>query len=81
MVQKKAPRREPLFEKIKKQKRTLVHSLLGHLGALRRTLTGLETRIGLVDDVEGALTLDDLTISVAAFGGGEGRKNFHRTSG
>lgn len=57
----------------------LVHALLGHLGALRRTLTGLETRVGLVDDVESTLTLDDLAVSVAAFGGGERRKNFHRT--
>ncbi len=49
----------------------LVHALLGHFGALGRTLTGLETWVGLVNDVEGTLTLDDLTVSVAAFGGSE----------
>ncbi|MFT7304710.1 MAG: hypothetical protein ACI8UZ_003568 [Akkermansiaceae bacterium] len=59
----------------------LVDALLGHLSALGRTLTCFETRVGFINDVESALTLDDLTVSVAAFGGGEGRKNFHRTSG
>ena len=59
----------------------LIHTLLGHLSALSRSLAGLETRISLVDDIESALTLDDLTISVAAFGGSEGGKNFHETCG
>ncbi len=67
------------FWEIVKTKSFLVHALFGHFGALSRTLTGFETRVGLVDDVKGAFTLADLTVSVAAFGGGEGRKNFHRT--
>lgn len=61
--------------------RELAHTLLGHLGALCRSLASLETWVRLINNVEGALTLDDLAISVAAFGGSEGGKNFHETCG
>lgn len=62
---------EAVFIENKKIEKKLIHTFLGHLGPLRRTLTGLEARISLVNDIESALTLDDLAVSVAAFGGSE----------
>ena len=73
--------REALSSKITNRSGTLVHTFLGHFSPFRRTLTGLETRISLVNNIKSALALDDLAVSVAAFGRSERGKNFHRTSG
>jgi hypothetical protein len=59
----------------------LIDSLFGHFGALGCPLACLKSGIGLIDDVEGPLTLDDLAISVTTFGGSERRENFHETCG
>ena len=56
----------------------LVDALFGHLGSLSSTLTGFETRVRFIDHVKGSFTFDHLTVCVAALGGGEGRKNFHK---
>jgi len=56
----------------------LLHTFLGHLGALGRALTSFEARISLVDHVKSATALDDLAISVTTLGRTEGRENFHK---
>jgi hypothetical protein len=56
----------------------LADAFLRHLGPLSSTLTGFETRVRFVDHVKGSFTFDYLTVYVAALGGGEGRKNFHK---
>lgn len=58
-----------------------LHAFFAEAGADGGTLTGLEFRVRLADDVDRALALDDLTIGVAALGGGEGGKNFHGMEG
>ena len=40
-------------------------------------MAGLELGVRLADDIDRALAFHDLAISVTAFGGGEGRENFH----
>ncbi len=40
-------------------------------------LTGLETRIGLVDNVEAAFAADNFTVAVAVFQGFQRRTDFH----
>lgn len=55
----------------------LLNALLAQAGSGSRALTSLELGIALADDVEGALALHDLAVSVAALHGCEGRKNFH----
>ena len=57
--------------------RKSLHALLGHLSPLRGPLTCLEPRVGLIDHVESAPTLDDLAISVTTLGGTERGQNFH----
>ena len=56
---------------------SVLETLLGKTGARSGALAGLELRVGLADHVDGALALHDLTVGVAALGGGEGRQNFH----
>ena len=43
-------------------------------------LTGLETRVGLVDDVDAAFAAHDLAIAVAALERAERIANLHRSS-
>jgi len=52
-------------------------TLLREPRASRRTLARLEFRIRFADDVNRALAFHNLAISVAAFGGSEGRQDFH----
>jgi len=49
----------------------LLNTLLAQASAGGRALASLELRVALADDVEGTLTLHDLTISVTALHGGE----------
>lgn len=56
----------------------LVDALLGHFSALGSTLTRFEAWVRFIDDVKGSLTFDHLAVCVAAFGGGERRKDFHK---
>ena len=49
----------------------LLHAFLRHLGPLRASLAGFETRVDLVDHVECAFTLHDLASCVTTFGGSE----------
>jgi len=56
-------------------------TLLRQPGTGGRALAGLELRVRFADHINRALALDDLAISVAALGGGEGREDFHDGNG
>ena len=49
----------------------LLHALLAQASAFGSALTCLELGVALADDVEGALTLDDLAVFVALLHGHE----------
>ena len=49
--------------------RELLHTFFREASAFGGTLTGLEFRIALADNIERATAFDHLAISVAAFGG------------
>ena len=53
------------------------HALLAQTRALGAALTDFELRVGLADDVDRALALDDLAIGVAILGGSQGGGDFH----
>ena len=59
------------FRKKLKRSRFLIHALLGHFGALGRSLTRFKPWVRLVNDVKSSLTLNDLAVCVATFGGSE----------
>jgi len=49
--------------------KSLLNAFLGKFGRFCRTLTSLKLRVRLVDNVKRALSLNDLTVVVAAFHG------------
>lgn len=49
----------------------LIYALLGHFGTLGRSLTCFKAWVRLIDDVKSSLTLNDLAVCVATFGGSE----------
>ena len=59
------------FRRDVKPKLLLVHPLFGHFGALRRSLTRFKAWIGLVNNIQSPLTLNDLAVCVATFSGSE----------
>ncbi len=70
-VAKKTTPSQESFQKKVKTKSFLVHALLGHFGALGRSLTRFKAWVRLVNDVKSSLTLNDLAVCVATFGGSE----------
>jgi len=69
-AKKTTPLQEP-FPKTVKTETLLVHALLGHLGALGRSLTSLEAWVRFINNVKSSLTLNDLAVCMATFGGSE----------
>ena len=49
----------------------LLNAFFAEASALGRSLTGLELRVALADDVEGAFTFNDLAVFVALLHGEE----------
>ena len=67
---KTTPSQEPFQKKVNTTS-LLVHAFLGHFGALGRSLTGFKAWVRLVNNVESSLTLNNLAVCVATFGGSE----------
>ncbi len=69
-AKKTTPSQESFQEKVK-TKSLLVHAFLGHFGALGRSLTRFKAWVRLINDVKSSLTLNNLAVCVATFGGSE----------